>query len=300
MADQDKTEDQEAETVETEEVEEQEEQTDVEPWMEVEGDDEQETVPVGAISNLRKKLKGKIGERDEEIERLRRENEELKKGAPKLEIPKRPKESDFDTDEEYEKALDSWLEKKETVKFQTLEQRRAQEEQQRRHRESLSKSVEDHYRRAEKLVNDNSIAPDVYRQSDIAVKEATERILPNHGEYAFNRLVDVLGDGSEKVIYYLGRNKTALSEYVALLSEDQQGLKAAAYLGKLSNKLSGTQQKRSRAPAPAPNVDGDSATTPKESALKKKYNEAHKKGKAQEAYNVKKEARAAGYDTKKW
>ena len=45
-------------------------------------------------------------------------------------------------------------------------------------------------------------------------------------------------------------------------------------------------------PTRAPNANG--------AALKRKYDAAHSKGGGQEAYNIKKEARAAGVDVKSW
>lgn len=275
-----------------------EENQEVEPWM-VESE-EQETVPVGAHASMKRKLKGKVAKRDEEIERLRLENEQLKQAKPSVDSPKRPRPADFDTDEEYDKALDNWYEGRQTVTFQTLEQQREQKEKALRFRQTIERSVNDHYERAGKLIQDNTISSDVYQHADQAVREATEAVMPKHGGRVVDQLINALGEGSEKVMFYLGRNKTELAKYQALLSEDPGGLKASAFLGRLIGKVSGKQNTRSRAPAPAPSVNGDASASANEASLKKKYNEAHKKGEAQAAYNLKKQAVTAGFDTSKW
>ena len=116
-----------------------------------------------------------------------------------------------------------------------------------------------------------------------------------------DQLISVLGDGSEKIMYYLGRNKNALNEFKSLLIDDGTGIKASIFLGKLQQRLLTTKRKTSKAPPPGSDVTGDDAvSTVKASTLLKKRKAAIKKGDLQAAYNVKKQAKLAGVDVSNW
>ncbi len=84
-------------------------------WMQ-EGDDQitPEQAPVGAVmreKKKRKELAGKLADSDDEVKRLRDENERLKQTsqAPQAATtrPVRPRAADFDSDDDYEAALDA-------------------------------------------------------------------------------------------------------------------------------------------------------------------------------------------------
>jgi hypothetical protein len=109
-----------------------------------------------------------------------------------------------------------------------------------------------------------------------------------------------LGEGSEKVNYYLGRNKAALAKFQNLLMTDKTGIQAAVFLGQEKQRLTKITKPRSNAPKPATEIRGDEIVTGAAGRYKKKYYAAHKKGDTQSAYNAKKEARAAGVDVSKW
>lgn len=257
-----------------------------------------EMVPVGAISKVKKKLKGRIAEKEEENRVLRKQLEEIQSSVPQ--IPTRPKALDFDSDEEYEKALDDWYDKKHQVSFQALEEKQRQQQDVVKVQQRVRKSVDDHYARAEKLVNEHSINPEVYQKADTVVRETTEFLRPGQGDSSVDQLIDILGEDSEKAIFYLGRNKTALNEYKSLLQEDHTGLKAAAYLGRLAERAKGTRKRTSTAPPPSTQVNGNANVSSSESALKKKYDAATKKGNAQEAWNIRSKARRSGVNTSNW
>ena len=125
--------------------------------------------------------------------------------------------------------------------------------------------------------------------------------MPNLGDPVVDQAITVLGEGSEKVLYFLGRNQTALDRFKSLLAEDKSGMRAMVYLGQQKERLTNVKQKRSSAPAPAPNVKGglknDSAT---ERKLKKLYQQAHKKNNPQKAYDAKQQAKKAGINTSSW
>lgn len=115
-----------------------------------------------------------------------------------------------------------------------------------------------------------------------------------------NALIASLGEGSEKVLYNLGVNQARRTELVNLLKEDKSGLRASMFLGKLAGELSSPQRKKSNAPAPATQIQGDRQTTEQGRALHQKYKDAHKSGNVQKAIELKRQARSAGVDTQTW
>jgi hypothetical protein len=264
-------------------------------------DDPSKQVPVGKFVSVKRKLRGQITERDEEIERLRRENEELAKLKPKEEmVLERPKKDDFDTDDEFYEALDKYNLNRtsETINRTRLEDQRKAEQKQAQ--EKLTEAVDSHYVRAAELIEKSGIKPEVYKAADTTVRKAVEAITPNLGDVIVDQVISILGDGSEKVLYFLGRNKAALAKFQNLLASDKSGMKAAVYLGQEKQRLTNPIKPRSTAPNPATNIKGDEMVTGAEARFKKKYDAAHSKKNLQEAYNVKKEARKAGVDVSGW
>lgn len=285
-----------------EEPEQNEEETDEEIGEEQQAT--QKSAPVSALVKLKKKLKGQISEKDEELERLRAELQAVKTGVvtpqQTIEAPKRPRSADFDTDEEYEAAMDKYEEDKIKYQTQLITSTQSQSTQVEQRTKKILESVDSHYERAAKLVESSGINPEVYQQATENFKAVIERVMPGKSEGALNGIIDIIGDGSEKTIFYIGRNKAAQNEFAALLTEDPTGLKAAMYLGRTTEKINGTVKKTSQAPPPAAQLKSGESVSAKESAFRKKYDEAHKKGSLQVAYNVKKEARKAGIDTSNW
>jgi len=273
-------------------------------WL---GDDDQSTsdqMPVSAHIRAKRKLKGKIGDRDSEIQELRKEIDDLKRGRsipPKDNTLVRPKEENFDSLEQFNDALDEYEDKRLDNKFSVAQTQRSINTKQTQAQEKLGRDVDAHYERASKLVKDSGISTESYRQADEVVRNAIEAIKPNLGDVIVDQIISLLGEGSEKVLYKLGVNKNLRGELIALLVEDPNGLKATAFLGEQKAKILHTTKRRSSAPAPASDINGgDVNVTGKERAHKKKYTDAHGKGNLQAAYNVKKAARAAGVDTSEW
>jgi len=290
--------------VDTETKDSETEETETPVWMSEEDEQEtSETVPVSAIMKVKSKLKAKLHDRDEEVERLTTENASLRAKGPvasTLDKPKRPRINDFDDDDTYEEALDTYEEDKLDYQKRVLTQEQGASQQQAAYAKELDSSVDEHYERAAKLIETNSISPDVYKQADEAVKLVIEGLIPKSGEQVFNRFVNIIGEGSEKTMFYVGRNKAAQKEFKHILAEDKTGLKAAFHLGRLTEKMNGTKKQSSRAPKPTSQIRGDEAGTVKGSAIKKKYEAAHTKGDTQAAYNLKKQARGQGIDTTSW
>jgi hypothetical protein len=163
------------------------------------------------------------------------------------------------------------------------------------------KAVDEHYERVDKLLTDSGISPEVYKAADQKVREAVESLMPKQGDLVVDQMIAHLGEGSDKVMYYLGRNKGALGEFERLLIKDPSGIRAAVFLGTQKERLSGTPKKmKSAASPPANEIKGDANTGTKGKAFKKRYDAAHEKNNMQAAYNAKKEAKAAGVDTKEW
>lgn len=260
-------------------------------------------VPVSTHIKLKKKLKGQISEKDEELEKLRAELQAVKIGAvaPQQDIqaPKRPRVADFETDEEYETAMDKYEEDRLQYQTKLISANQSQSTQVEQRTKKILASVDSHYDRAAKLVESSGIKPEVYQQATENFKAIIEKAMPGKSEIALNGIIDIIGEGSEKTIFYIGRNKAAQNEFAALLADDPSGLKASMWLGRTTEKINGTVKRTSQAPPPAAQLKGGSVTA-KESAFKKKYDEAHKKGSLQDAYNAKKEARKAGIDTSNW
>lgn len=275
-----------------------------EEWMR-EGDEPsqggEETVPLHSHIKAKRKLKGKISELDEEVERLKNENAQLKsQKAEPIEFPKRPRRGDFEFDDDYEDAMDVYEEKKDNLKFQQLQRTQSLEESQKRIKDRIEKGVDEHYARAESLLESSGITPDAFKASDQKIREAVESIRPKQGDGIVDQFISRLGEGSEKVMFRLGRSKALLGEFIGLLANDPSGLDAATFLGEQKAILLNTGKRKSGAPVPDTQLNGDETAGQKEKILKKRYQEAHKKGNGQEAWNAKRQAKAAGVNTSGW
>jgi hypothetical protein len=254
------------------------------------------------IAAAKHKLRAKLEKKhNSELEALKAEIEALKGGQVNRAQPisTKPKREDFygadDPDEAFFDALTDWK----------LEQRNAQstaQTQADQYRKSLDDTVGKHYERAVELAEKSGISAEVYQNSDLAVRSMIERIRPNQGDLIADQLISTLGEGSEKVMYYLGRNANALAQLEAALLRDPSGMQASVLLGRKLAEVTQPQKRVSRAPAPPKQIQGDSGQGEPANVrkLREKYSNAHKKGQIQSAYNVKKEAKAAGVDVSNW
>jgi hypothetical protein len=253
----------------------------------------------------KKKLQRKLKEADEEKEALRAEIEKLKQakvGPAEKQAgkPVRPKEHDFDSDEEYEAAQDqyeeevyNWRQSEHTTKKTAAKEQETQIAQ-------ITKGVNGHFERAEALIESSGISPEKYNASNVAVRSAIDVIAPGKGDYVTDYLIAQLGEGSEKVFYQIGVNKASRDELISLLTEDPSGVKAAIFLGQKKEQLTNPKKRKTNAPPPASSVKGDATGGKAGGALKRAYDKAEKSGSAQAMYNAKKEAKKAGVDVSKW
>lgn len=278
----------------------------LEAWMESE--DEVGTVPISVLSKTRSKLKAKVNEGKEEIEQLRQEIAQLKSNqqqAAQVEDLARPKLEDFDFDEdEHARAVDDWNLQRFEARQQKSSQKSRDEERINQAMSRIKKDNDNHYERAAELVSSGLVTAEDYQAADSNVRQAFESLYPEAGDQMADAVISHLssaGDGSEKVMFYLGRNEKALNTLKEKLQNDPNGFQAIAYLGTLLAKTSQAPAKKiSKAPSPAKQLQGDADTSVVNSAQRKKYNAAHKKGDIQTALSVKRAAKAAGVDTTTW
>ena len=283
------------------------EETDTEAWMQVDeqtSDSEDLTVPVATHANVRKKLKGTIKEQNSEIEQLKAEIEALKGGVSQKPVqtnhnmPKRPTLEQFDYDEDkYSAAMDNWYEAKIEAKLNATTQQATQETKKQQAEQAIQSAVDRHYENAEKLIEQSGIAPDLYRQADVSVRQAIEEVRPGQGDLVTDFVISVLGEGSERVMYNLGVNKSKLQKLQADLATDPSGMKAVAYLGRLSAELM-PKQRKSNAPPPSRQINGDATSGDPAKSYLKKYKAAGND--VQKRFNIRREAKKAGVDVKNW
>jgi hypothetical protein len=287
--------------------------TETEAWMQTEeqtseGDDEETVVPLAAHTKMRGKLKGRIGEQNEELEQLRAENAALKSGhpAPAQETATpaaMPTLEGSDYDEaKYQQDLSNWMSKQVQSQVAQATKATTQTAAQTQAAQQLDQAVDGHYQRAAKLAEESGITPELYQNADTVVRQTIESVLPKMGDIVTDNMIARLGEGSEKVMYFLGRNKTAQEKLRSSLVTDPTGISAALYLGELKSTVATPQKRVSRARKPATQIQGDEGGLAKGEAkkLKETYSSAHKRGQGQAAYNAKKTAKAAGIDVSDW
>jgi len=278
----------------------------VEGWLLDESEtDSGKDVPLSAHIGLRTELKGKLKEAKDENAELRNELAQIREQmqqtlvnpVSQAESPK-PRMENFDTEEEFFDALTDWKLQSQMRQMGQNQQMEAQKRQQAEQMRQLSESVDSHYQRAEGLIEEHGIKRDLYQQSDTNVRQAVEEVVPGKGDVGVDFLISNLGEGSEKVMYAVGRNQRLLDELKATLRADPSGFRAVAYLGKKMGEFTQPVKRKSNAPKPGAKIKGDK--TPSESPSKKKYAQAFKKGDMQAAFNIKMAAKKAGTDTSSW
>jgi len=274
-----------------------------EAWMksEKQGSQKDAKFTSSDIAAAKRKLKAKLEQKDSELEELKAEVERLRSGQVPVQTiaaPK-PRREQFlnadDPDEAYAEALVDW-------KLSNTIQQANSRAQQQQAVQALNAGVDRHYKAAAELVAEHGISEDVYRQADEAVKRAIDAVMPRQGELVTNQLINFLGEGSEKAMFYVGRNPNKLLAVQQALREDPSGIKAAMMLGEIKASVSMPKKATQKAPAPAKRIQGDAPV--KGSALAKKlqkqYSQAHKSGNIQAAFNARKQAKKAGLDVSDW
>lgn len=259
------------------------------------------------IAAAKHKLRSKLEKRhDGEVEKLRTEIKRLKdQGSTEqqIQIPPRPKIEDFNYDEEaHQVAIDKWGDARLEAKVKQVTTGQQQTVRHQQDVEAFNRTIDQHYERAGKLAEESGITAEVYQQSDLVVRSAIEQAMPDQGDLVTEQLIATLGEGSEKVMYYLGRNKNELNALQSALLADPSGMKAIFLLGRISSKINSPQKRTSRAPKPATQIRGDegASLSADGKTLKKAYQAADKSGDAQARFNARREARKAGIDVSNW
>ena len=269
-------------------------------------------VPVKAHVAMKHKLKARVKEEESKVEELRQEIEKLKSGTVAAVNPnrqqsipnspaKRPTLKDYDYDEDkYNAATDDWLEAKMTEKLSSFQTKHQQTEQQNQQQRQMEKSVDEHYNRAAKLVEEGNLTADEYHDSDAMVRQRLNTVAGGNGDMITDHIISVLGEGSEKVIVALSRNPSYMMELERAFHADRSGSQALVYLGSLKSQFEGMNNRVSRTPRPARKIKGDASTTSGDKGAKKAYLAAHKKGDRQAAFDIKRKAKQDGINVREW
>lgn len=279
-----------------------EETPELEEWQKVEDEEAEADYQVdGKLhQNMKSKFKSRIVKRDEELEKLRAENEALKAKREKANEPlTRPKIGDFNGDDEaFYEALDDYNDKRtiETINRSKIETTQTQAQQQAKQKQA--ERVNDHYSRMDNLITEHKMPEDKVLAADKIIKGAFETVSPGSGELIAEQIFAVLGKGSEKVAYSLSVNPARMNQVIDLFKKDPSGLRLASYLGSLKAQLTNPKKPRTKAPDPAADLHGDEKPT---ALTGGKFLKAYKKAdEGQARYDIKKAAKAAGVDTSKW
>lgn len=291
------------ETQQTEETPQTEETQQTEEWMKSEDDKQQSTIPAVAHLKIKEKLKTRVAERDDEISRLKQEIEALKQNTVHRQAQdsmQRPRRADFEDDEAYFDAIDRYQDKAQEERYNRLSAQRSQDRAQKDARQSIIQAVDNHYDRASKLLIETGISEELYKNADISVRNAVSDVMGQNGDDIIDQFIHTLGEGSEKVMYYVGNNRNALNEFKSLLLSDPSGLKAAVYLGAQKNRLNKPGRMQSSAPAPASEIPTGDQPVIGASELQKRYSSALKRGDVNAQINAKLDARRQGVDTSAW
>lgn len=287
---------------EAEQTDEGQAESDAEEWLQESSD---KAVPLAKHVAVKHKLRGQIEEKDSVIEQMRAEIEALKQHKPAAtqsnELPKPPKLSDFDFDEDrHAEAMLAYTDKLLEHKLSKTLGNQQQQQEQERQAQRLTEQVEGHYERAAKLVEAGVITVEKYQAADRRVRQELDSVT-GAGDLVADNIIARLGEGSEKVIAHLGVNQAAMQALKMKLTEDPTGLSAAVYLGQLNAKFSAPANKLSKAPNPDSGLRGDKGgVTTTSSDILKKYQSAHKSGDIAKAVELKLKAKASGINTSNW
>lgn len=269
--------------------------------LELDGEPEpgqQKPSPEEALVYKLTKQKQKAREYKSELEELKAEIAALKSGQSAPQAQPKPQqqeekyppvpllyENGVDTPEQYQKAYQKWVsdckavDQRNAQRSETENQfKRRTEEVTRKLAERVGKFAVEHKIKDERVIS--------------AIERATSEIdgaTKIEGSLAY--LLDAVGDGSERVAYYIGTNDNAMSKVKGLLQEDPTGLRASAYMARLVGQLKPNHRtKTSKAPPPDQPVKGDGSTASAK-ALQDRY---AKTKDPQEMLKLRKKARELG------
>ena len=235
-------------------------------------DEPQVTKPTAEQSLVFKltKEKKKRQEANSELEQLRAEIEALKAGkqitapvqAPRQapsnnEYPPVPLlyENGLNTPEAYQQAYNQW-----SRECRNIDNRRVQQDQARVHAEKAnSERAQRLAQRSVEFITANKIKPDLATNTIQAGVQGLDDVLGVEG--AALDLLDNIGEGSDKLAYYLGKNPDALETARKLFQDDPRGFKVNTWLTQTAGKLNRKNTNISKAPAPDEALRGDGSSS---------------------------------------
>ena len=287
----------------------------LESWQQTEDKDDQSGfIPNAEAAKRRKQnsaLRGTVKNQVSEIDELKRQLAEAKQAAPVQSTHKaellRPTRDQYDYDDDkYDDAMEAYHEEKFTQRLDTHSVNSASKATQEalhvKKAAALDKNLNEHYERAGQLVSDGKLSAESFQQSDTVVRKAIEEIFPGQGDIYMNNLISTLnGAGSEKVMYQMGVNEGKLNQLTSLLINDPSGLQAAAFLGRTQYEIQAPKKRRSNAPAPGSQVNGDSSSnTAADKAGNRKRKDYEKSNDVQFRFDLKRQAKKDGINTSTW
>ena len=271
-----------------------------EDWMQGDETPAEDTVSNADAAAIRRSIQAKANKKleaaDSELKTARARIAELegKTSAVKTELV-RPKRDDFfeedDPDLAYELAIEDYLLKKVEAKQAAGSAAENQKAAQAKQAQAVEEGENAHYDRAARLVAESGIKAETYQAADLAFRTAIDSVIPGAGDNIAAAFISKLGEGSEKVVFNLGVNAQRRAEFTQLLREDGTGLQAGMYLAELKATLLTPKNQQTRAPKPAPKMNGDATENSSIKALKKRYKSA---ATDQERYEIRQKGRQSG------
>ncbi len=277
-------------------------------WMQT---DEQTSVdgqmPVKSHIAVKQKLKGRLNQKETEIDQLRHEIEAIKSGAsgspskPVTEQTAMPRAEEFydakDPDAAYAVAMNNWVDKGVERRLNAHLQKHQQQQNSQQLGQKMNQSLEQHYDRAATIVSEGLLTADEYQNSEILMRQAVDAISPGNGDAYVESLLSRMGDGSEKLVVSLARNASHMQAFQQALRDDPSGISAATFLGELKGTFR-TAKRYSQTPRPGHTLKGDGGSAG--DTDKRQYNTAHTSGDRQKAFNIKRAAKLRGVDVSQW
>lgn len=218
------------------------------------------TLPAKELHKLRTERR----ERATQAEELKRQNEELLAKLALLSNPQ-PAEPviptlescDFD-DSKYAAKMAEWNQYQVKKQLADLQRMQLEEQQTQLMQQKAEQEIAQHYERAAALG-----VPDY---------EEAERVMRDEfGDGAIDSVINAIGEGSERVLFHLGKNAAKRKEIADLLRHDPSGLRAMTRLGQILATLSTEPpaNKISHAPAADKPVSGGQSGGGESAILKK-------------------------------
>lgn len=262
--------------------------------------DQQKPSAEAALIHKLTKQRHKRKEAEDEVAELRRKLEQYESGqsapqqrqqaAPAAELPQFPDMYDKGIDGDrakYDQAVKAWF-----AASKEAEQAQSKQSQQTdQYRQQLEEKSTNLAKRTAKFMTENKIKPE---RVISAIERATSEIdSVTKVDGALAHLLDSVGDGSERVAYYIGTNETAMSKIKEALAKDPNGLSTIALMTRMAEKLKPKHStKTSKAPSPDEPLRGDGSPVTAR-RLQEKYDKAST---PQEMFKLRQEAKKAGVE----